>query len=112
MAPALALLASSNGTIIDSLGTIFEVGKTIEFTNGLIVSSHTEIASWAIDYIERHKLLMSIGIVMQVNEQSRILIIAAHPDDEVLAMGGTIAGQSTDRPCESAVFGRRCISPI
>ena len=28
---------------------------------------------------------------MQVNEQSRILIIAAHPDDEVLAMGGTIA---------------------
>ena len=56
MAPALALLASSNGTIIDRLGAVVEVGKTIEFTNGLIVSSHTEIASWAIDYIERHKL--------------------------------------------------------
>ena len=33
-----------------------EVGKTIEFTNGLIVSSRREVALWAIDYIKRHKL--------------------------------------------------------
>jgi 3'(2'), 5'-bisphosphate nucleotidase len=57
MAPALALVASSNGKIMDSTGAIVEVGKTIEFTNGLIVSSRREIASWAIDYMERHKLL-------------------------------------------------------
>ena len=56
MAPALALVASSNGKIMDSTGAIVEVGKTIEFTNGLIVSSRREIALWAIDYIERHKL--------------------------------------------------------
>ena len=49
-----------------------------------------KIASWAIEHMERHKFFTSIGIVMQVNEQSRILIIAAHPDDEVLAMGGQL----------------------
>lgn len=55
MAPALALAASSNGIIMDSRGTIFEVGKTIEFSNGLIVSSRREIASWAVEHMERHK---------------------------------------------------------
>ena len=55
MAPALALLASSNGTIVDKSGAPVGVGKTIEFSNGLIVSSHKEIASWAIDYIGRQE---------------------------------------------------------
>lgn len=55
MAPALALLSSSNGTIVDRRGTTVGVGKTIEFSNGLIVSSRKEIASWAIDYIEREE---------------------------------------------------------
>ena len=55
MAPALALAASSNGIIMDSQGTIFEVGETIEFNNGLIVSSRREIASWVIEHLERHK---------------------------------------------------------
>ena len=42
MAPALALAVSSNGIIMDSQGTIFEVGKSIEFNNGLIVSSRED----------------------------------------------------------------------